>query len=142
MLTCTNAVSIVEVLPCLGTSEEAVKHVTHHGTHLHLTLTTSSTVCDSVHYIVHTLASFPGHYTLLYTGLVPRPLYCTYTTLHWPRSQAPPSFLSLALQKSDFSFTRGESLGMRLTLHYHVHSSARAHMQDGRTACSNLLESG
>ena len=79
MLTCTNAVSIMEVLPCLGTSEEAVKHVTHHGTHLHLTLTTSNTVCDPVHYIVH---------TPLYTGLIPRPLYCTYTTLHCPCSQA------------------------------------------------------
>ena len=55
MLTCTNAVSIVEVLPCLGTSEEAVKHVTHHRTHLHLTLTTSNTVCDPVHYVGHTL---------------------------------------------------------------------------------------
>ena len=62
MLTCTKALSVLEVLSCLGTSEEAVKHVTHHGAQLHLTLTTSSNVCDSVHYTGHTL-----FYTTLHT---------------------------------------------------------------------------
>ena len=33
-----------------------------------------------------------------------------------PRSQAPPSFLSFVVWKSDFSFVHGESLGMRLPM--------------------------